>query len=182
MLQKLVMSKLPFLGDFKQKVLVKNRSFRYLGALHPPLFLRLPECVSPHNYIIWTPSLSLISKQIATAMHCTELKYAALDCSALFCTALYCTALHCIPLNNSALHCTALHRTALLCSAVKWNALHCREMLNYKKKYYIVNPTRRYGLLCGPTSSSCGGLRPSAKNLFLPFGHKKSLLCCFGHS
>ena len=37
--------------------------------------------------------------------------------------------------------------------------------------------TRRYGPLCGPTSSSYRGHRPSA-NAFLPFGQKKSLLCC----
>ena len=37
--------------------------------------------------------------------------------------------------------------------------------------------TRRYGPLRGPTSSSCGGLRP---RLFLPFGQKKSFSCCFG--
>ena len=39
--------------------------------------------------------------------------------------------------------------------------------------------TRRYGPLRGPTSSSCGGLRPSPE-AFLPFGQKESLLCCFG--
>ena len=33
--------------------------------------------------------------------------------------------------------------------------------------------TRRYGLLCGSTSSSCGGLWPSAPGFFLPFGQKK---------
>ena len=39
--------------------------------------------------------------------------------------------------------------------------------------------TRRYSPLRGLTSSSCGGLRPRPR-LFLPFGQKKRLLCCFG--
>ena len=37
----------------------------------------------------------------------------------------------------------------------------------------IVIATRRYGPLCGPTSSSCGGLRPSTKVFFGPLGKKK---------
>ena len=32
--------------------------------------------------------------------------------------------------------------------------------------------TRRYGPLCGPTSSSCGGLQPFTKGLFCPSGKK----------
>ena len=43
--------------------------------------------------------------------------------------------------------------------------------------YLTFKLTRRYSSLGGLTSSSCGGLRP---RLFLPFGQKKSLLCCFG--
>ena len=46
-----------------------------------------------------------------------------------------------------------------------------------RKIYFLSIYTRRYGPLRGPTSRSCGGLRPSAKAFFLP---KKSLLCCFG--
>ena len=37
--------------------------------------------------------------------------------------------------------------------------------------------TRRYGPLRGPTSSSCGGLRPLAKGFFGPLCKKKNLLC-----
>ena len=36
--------------------------------------------------------------------------------------------------------------------------------------------TRRYGPLCGPTSSSCGGLRPLAEAFF---GQKKELIMLF---
>ena len=38
--------------------------------------------------------------------------------------------------------------------------------------------TRRYGPLRGPSSSSCGGLRPLAE-VFLLFGEKKYFLCVF---
>ena len=45
-----------------------------------------------------------------------------------------------------------------------------------KRKLYILKDTARYtGLLPAPAEGS--GLRP---RLFLPFGQKKSLLCCFG--
>ena len=40
--------------------------------------------------------------------------------------------------------------------------------------------TRRYGPLRRPTSSSCGGLRTSAKVFFCPAGKKKKLSCFFG--
>ena len=43
----------------------------------------------------------------------------------------------------------------------------------------IIKNTRRYGLLCGPNSSSCVGLQPSTK-AFFPSGKKKNLLYCFG--
>ena len=46
----------------------------------------------------------------------------------------------------------------------------------HKKTYFI--PTRRYGPLRGPTSSSCGGLRPSAES-FLTFGQKRELIMLF---
>ena len=45
----------------------------------------------------------------------------------------------------------------------------------YGQKYSPFKFTRRYGLLRGPTSSCCGGLRPW---LFLPFGQKKDLSHC----
>ena len=41
-----------------------------------------------------------------------------------------------------------------------------------------VNSTRRYGPLCGPTSSSCGGLRPSAEAFFALWA-KKELIILF---
>ena len=47
----------------------------------------------------------------------------------------------------------------------------------YSSLESTLNATRRYGPLHGPTSSSCGGLRP---RLFLPVGPKKTLFCCFG--
>ena len=40
------------------------------------------------------------------------------------------------------------------------------------KKLRGIRTTRRYGSLHGPTSSSCGGLRPSAEDLFCPSGKK----------
>ena len=40
----------------------------------------------------------------------------------------------------------------------------------------VIMITRRYGQLCRPTSSSCGGLRPSAKGFFCPLGKKKIML------
>ena len=43
--------------------------------------------------------------------------------------------------------------------------------------FLLKSATRRYGSLRGPTSSSCGGLWPLA-GAFLPFGQKKSLICC----
>ena len=52
------------------------------------------------------------------------------------------------------------------------------EMLDLFKIWHLTD-TRRYGPLRGPTSSSCGGLRPRPR-LFLRFGQKKKLLCCFG--
>ena len=36
--------------------------------------------------------------------------------------------------------------------------------------FFFFKLTRRYGTLCGPTSSSCGGLRPSRKGFFCPSG------------
>ena len=56
--------------------------------------------------------------------------------------------------------------------SINWAILCC-----FLATFYIIC-TRRYGPLRGPTSSSCGGLRP--RLFFLPFGQKKSLLCCFG--
>ena len=42
----------------------------------------------------------------------------------------------------------------------------------YKKQFYLLPKTRRYGPLRGPTFSSCGGLRPLAKVFFCPLGKK----------
>ena len=42
----------------------------------------------------------------------------------------------------------------------------------------IFSTTRRYGPLRGPTSSSCGGLRP---RLFLPFGQKRAYYAVLAH-
>ena len=39
-------------------------------------------------------------------------------------------------------------------------------------QFVLLRNTRRYSPLSGPTSSSCGGLRPLAK-VFLPYGQKK---------
>ena len=47
--------------------------------------------------------------------------------------------------------------------------------INLQQKYIIVTPlttTRRYGPLRGPTSSSCGGLRP--RGFFCPPGKKRT--------
>ena len=43
--------------------------------------------------------------------------------------------------------------------------------------FFAFIKTRRYSPLRGLTSSLCGGLWT---RLFMPFGQKKSLLCCFG--
>ena len=60
-----------------------------------------------------------------------------------------------------------------------WNILNCSQFSHCPvfSKIQRFKFTKRYGPLRGPTSSSCGGLRP---RLFLPFGQKKSLFCCFG--
>ena len=43
------------------------------------------------------------------------------------------------------------------------------------RTFSLKNKTRRYGLLCEPSSRSCGGLRPLA-DVFLPFAQKKYLI------
>ena len=49
--------------------------------------------------------------------------------------------------------------------------------ISHRKDYVtIFKETRRYGPLHGPTSSSCGGLRPAAKAFF---GQKKELIMLF---
>ena len=45
----------------------------------------------------------------------------------------------------------------------------------------ISSITRRYGPLCGPTSSSCGGLRPSAKAFVALWAKKESLSDVLAH-
>ena len=47
-----------------------------------------------------------------------------------------------------------------------------------KQILIIYHYTRRYGPLCGPTSSSCGGLRPSAE-AFFALQAKKELFMLF---
>ena len=59
----------------------------------------------------------------------------------------------------------------VLCLSISVPLSLCMELI------FTFYMTRRYGPLRGPTSSSCRGLRP---RLFLHFGQKKSLLCCFG--
>ena len=44
---------------------------------------------------------------------------------------------------------------------------------------FEINNTRRYGPLCGPTSSSCGGHRPSAE-AFFALRQKKEVVMLFG--
>ena len=57
-------------------------------------------------------------------------------------------------------------------------------LINRKGTYYnvvfLINCTRRCGPLRGPSSSSCGGLRPSAEAFFCPLGKKRSFYVCFG--
>ena len=48
------------------------------------------------------------------------------------------------------------------------------------KQRTCFNTTRRCGPLRGPSSSSCGGLRPSAEVFFCPSGKKRSFYVCFG--
>ena len=43
----------------------------------------------------------------------------------------------------------------------------------------IFSCTRRCGPLRGPSSSSCGGLRPLAEAFFCPWGKKRSFYVCF---
>ena len=46
-----------------------------------------------------------------------------------------------------------------------WPILH---ICSWMKIISFITKTRRYGPLCGPISSSCGGLRPSFKAFFCP--------------
>ena len=94
----------------------------------------------------------------------------------------------------STVWCSEVH-----CSTVKYNTLHyqsfnsdvhgfnCSSTLLYQgyfvffsrhrySRVSISQYTRRYSQLRGPTSSSCGGLRPW---LFLPFGQKIDLIMLF---
>ena len=41
--------------------------------------------------------------------------------------------------------------------------------------------TKRYGPLRGPTSSSCGGIRPSADGFFCPSGKKRAYYAVLAH-
>ena len=45
----------------------------------------------------------------------------------------------------------------------------------------MITTTRRYGPLRGPTSSSCGGLRPSTEGFFSPSGKKRAYYAVLAH-
>ena len=61
--------------------------------------------------------------------------------------------------------------------------LHTRIIILVRMHWVLcvsfgLNQTRRYGPLCGPTSSNCGGLWLSAE-AFVPLGLKKRLIMLF---
>ena len=64
------------------------------------------------------------------------------------------------------------------------NTLYYRICKKKVSSFVILGFTRRYSLLCGLSSSSCGGLWPSVKSFFCPLGQKRAFyavlafFCC----
>ena len=65
----------------------------------------------------------------------------------------------------------------------------CLQSVSLQADYTVCIVTRRYSPLCGLTSSSCGGLRPTAetflalwgkKEVFMPLGQKKRVCYALG--
>ena len=67
--------------------------------------------------------------------------------------------------------CAHVHGTGSRYRAQVQCIWYCVQARGYRIRW--LRETRRYGPLCGPTSSSCGGLRPSSEGFFCPSGKKR---------
>ena len=73
-----------------------------------------------------------------------------------------------------AVLCCAVQNNAVLCCDVQSSAVNTVQC-NVVQLFVLEDTARYAGLLLAPAEGF--GLRP---RLFLPFGQKKCLLCCFG--
>ena len=79
-------------------------------------------------------------------------------------------------LSNTSNNLTKFCRGSLIVTFISCIYLHKKGNHFFFLKLQVLKPTRRCGPLRGPSSSSCGGLRPSAEAFFCPSGKKSSFI------